>query len=48
MEWEGREESSNVEDERGSGGRAGMAVGGGKEKVRALEKKIRKLLTEKS
>jgi predicted metalloprotease len=29
MEWEGREESSNVEDERGSGGRAGMAVGGG-------------------
>jgi predicted metalloprotease len=29
MEWEGQEESSNVEDQRGAGGRAGMAVGGG-------------------
>src|SRR5437868_15512507 len=29
VEWEGREESSNVEDRRGLGGRTGLAVGGG-------------------
>lgn len=33
MEWEGREESTNVEDDRGSGrsfgGKTGLAVGGG-------------------
>ena len=28
MEWEGREESSNVEDRRGISGK-GMAIGGG-------------------
>jgi predicted metalloprotease len=29
MKWEGREESENVEDRRGMGRKAGMAVGGG-------------------
>jgi predicted metalloprotease len=29
MEWEDREESTNVEDRRGSGGRTGLMVGGG-------------------
>jgi len=29
MEWEGREESSNVEDRRGMGMKVGIAVGGG-------------------
>ncbi len=29
MEWEGREESENVEDRRGQGGRTGLAIGGG-------------------
>lgn len=29
MQWEGREESVNVEDRRGSGRRVGLAVGGG-------------------
>src|SRR5262249_53439041 len=29
MEWEGREESENVEDRRSYGGRVGLAVGGG-------------------
>jgi predicted metalloprotease len=29
MKWEGREQSSNVEDRRGSPARVGMAVGGG-------------------
>ncbi|MBY0522703.1 MAG: neutral zinc metallopeptidase [Gemmataceae bacterium] len=29
MEWQGREESQNVEDRRGLGGKAGIAIGGG-------------------
>src|SRR5262245_35504365 len=29
MKWEGREQSKNVEDRRGMGGRAGMVIGGG-------------------
>ena len=29
MEWEGRQESSNVEDRRRFGGRTGLAIGGG-------------------
>lgn len=29
MRWEGREQSTNVEDRRGMGGRTGMAIGGG-------------------
>lgn len=29
MQWEGREESENVEDQRGFGGRTGIALGGG-------------------
>src|SRR5436190_4633795 len=29
MQWEGREESTNVEDQRGLGGGAGLAIGGG-------------------
>jgi len=29
MKWEGREESENVEDRRGTGRKAGMALGGG-------------------
>jgi predicted metalloprotease len=29
MEWEGREESQNVEDRRGLGKKAGLAIGGG-------------------
>src|SRR5205823_12698789 len=29
MEWEGRQESSNVEDRRMLGGKAGLAIGGG-------------------
>jgi predicted metalloprotease len=28
VEWEGREESENVEDRRGLGGKAGIAIGG--------------------
>jgi uncharacterized protein len=28
MEWEGREESENVEDRRALGKRAGLAIGG--------------------
>src|SRR5262245_52067396 len=28
MKWEGREESSNVEDRRGLSGRTGLAIGG--------------------
>lgn len=29
MRWEGREQSTNVEDRRGMGGRTGLAIGGG-------------------